>query len=138
MLVLLALELALQVDLPGGGRVQGKGHVESEECVNVQRDEILVVLTSSGNDSWSIRVALPCQSSFGGSWLLHLNTGVSVSTNLFEAQPADDEARGLGDQAESTGFRARRLRPRRVEVPPERAPPREAAELPHTRFRRPA
>ena len=56
---------------------------------------------------------------------------MSVSTNLFEAQPADDEARGFGDQAESTGLRARRLRPRRIEVAPERAPPREATELPH-------
>ena len=70
-------------------------------------------------------------SSFGESWLLHFNTGVSVNTNLFEAQPADDEARGLGEQAESTGFRAHCLRPRRVEIAPERAPPREAAELPH-------
>ena len=60
-------------------------------------------------------------------------TRVSL-TNMFEAQPADDEARGLGEQeAESTGFRARRLRPRRIEVPPERALRREreeAAELP--------
>ena len=50
-LVLLVLELTLQLDLPGGGRVQEKSHVESAECANVQRDEILVVFTSSGNDS---------------------------------------------------------------------------------------
>ena len=50
-LVLLVLELTLQLDLPGGGRVQEKSHVESAECANVQRDGILVVFTSSGNDS---------------------------------------------------------------------------------------
>ena len=78
-------------------------------------------------------------SSFGESWLLHLNTGVSVSTNLFEAQPADDEARGLGDQAESTGFRARRLRPRRIEVASPSALRREKPPSFHTtRCRRPA
>ena len=47
-LVLLALKLTLQLDLPGGGRVQEKSHVESTECANVQRDEILDVFTSRG------------------------------------------------------------------------------------------
>ena len=61
-LVLLALlELTLQLDLPGGGRVQEKSQIEPEECANVQRDGILFVFTSSGNDSWSIRAALPCE-----------------------------------------------------------------------------
>ena len=47
-LVLLALKLTLQLDLPGGGRVQEKSHVESTECANVQRDEILDGFTSRG------------------------------------------------------------------------------------------
>ena len=72
MLVLLALELTLQLDLPGGGRVQEKSHVESAECVDVQCDEILVVYTSSGNEWQLIYPRGAAMSSFGESWLLHL------------------------------------------------------------------